>query len=44
MSAAVFYSLSTYRPDAIDVAVSKMKNVSTLPDCPSFNLYYFEKD
>lgn len=44
MSAAVFYNLSTYRPDAIDVAVSKKKNVSTLPDWPAFNLYYFEKD
>lgn len=44
MSAAVFYNLSTYRPDAIDVAVSKKKNVSTLPDWPSFNLYYFKKD
>jgi predicted transcriptional regulator of viral defense system len=44
MSAAVLYNLSTYRPDAIDVAVSKKKNVSTLPDWPSFNLYYFEKD
>lgn len=44
MSAAVFYNLSTYRPDAIDVAVSKKKNVSTLPEWPSFNLYYFEKD
>ena len=44
MSAAVFYNLSTYRPDSIDVAVSKKKNVSTLPDLPSFNLYYFEKD
>ena len=44
MSAAVFYNLSTYRPDAIDVAISKKKNVSTLPDWPSFNLYYFKKD
>lgn len=44
MSAAVFYNLSTYRPNVIDVAVSKNKNVSTLPDWPSFNLYYFEKD
>lgn len=44
MSAAVFYNLSTYRPDAIDVAVSKKKNVSTIPAWPSFNLYYFEKD
>lgn len=44
MSAAVFYNLSKFRPDSIDVAVSKKKNVSTLPDWPSFNLYYFEKD
>ena len=44
MSAAVFYNLTTYRPDSIDVAVSKKKNVSTLPDWPSFNLYYFEKN
>jgi len=44
MSAAVFYNLSTYRPDAIDVAVSRNKKVSTLPDWPSFNLYYFEND
>lgn len=44
LSAAVFYSLTTYRPDAIDVAISKKKNISTLPDWPTFNLYYFEKD
>jgi len=44
MSAAVFYNLSTYRPDSIDVAVSKKKNVTTLPGWPTMNLYYFEKD
>ena len=44
MSAAVFHNLSTYRPDAIDVAVSKKKTVTTLPDSPSFKLYYFKKD
>lgn len=44
MSAAVYYNLSSYRPDSIDVAVSKKKNVTTLPDWPIFNLYYFEKD
>lgn len=44
MSAAVFYELSNYRPDSIDIAVSKKKNVTTLPDWPIFNLYYFEKD
>ena len=44
MSAAVHYELSTFRPDSIDVAVSKKKNVSTLPDWPVIKLYYFEKD
>ncbi len=44
MSAAVFYNLTNYRPDSIDVAVSKKKNVTTLPDWPTFNLYYFEKE
>lgn len=39
LSAAVYYNLSTYRPDAIDGAVSKKKNVSTLSDWPTFNLY-----
>jgi len=44
MSAAVYYNLSTYRPDSINVAVSKKKNVSTLPDWPTINIYYFQKD
>ncbi|MGB3365991.1 MAG: hypothetical protein WBA54_00760 [Acidaminobacteraceae bacterium] len=32
MSAAVLYNLTTYRPDAIDVAIEKSKKVVTLPD------------
>lgn len=44
MSAAIYYNLSTYRPDSIDVAVRKKKNVSTLPDWPTIKVYYFEKD
>lgn len=44
MSAAVYYGLSSYRPDSIDVAVPKNKKVTTLPDWPVFNLYYFERD
>src|SRR5665648_175341 len=38
MSAAVYYNLSVYRPDAIEIAVSKKKNVSTLPDWPVINI------
>lgn len=42
LSAAVFYGLSTYRPDEIDVAVEQKRNVSTLPDWPTIKLWYFE--
>ncbi len=43
LSAAVYYSLTTYRPDAIDVAIPKKKNITTLPDWPVLKLYYFEE-
>jgi len=41
LSAAVYYKLSTYRPDAIDVAIPRKAKVSTLPDWPEVNLYYY---
>ncbi len=41
LSAAVFYNLTTYRPDSIDVAISRKKKVSTLPTWPTIKLYYF---
>ncbi|HAZ06664.1 MAG TPA: hypothetical protein DCY58_11435 [Acetobacterium sp.] len=44
MSAAVYYGLSNYRPDSIDVALPRKKNITTLPDWPTFNLYYFQKE
>ncbi|GAU79035.1 type IV toxin-antitoxin system AbiEi family antitoxin [Fusibacter sp. 3D3] len=44
LSAAVYYRLTNFRPDSIDVAVPKKKNVSTLPDWPVFKMYYFEKN
>lgn len=43
MSAAVYYNLSTFRPDSIDVAVGKNKKVSTMPDWPTIKLYYFQE-
>lgn len=43
LSAAVYYGLTNYRPDSIDVAIPKNKNISTMPDWPAFNLYYFEE-
>ena len=42
LSAAVYYNLSTYRPDAIDVAIPRKAKVSTLPDQAFFDsLLYF---
>lgn len=41
LSAAAYYNLSTYRPDAIDVAIPRKAKVSTLPDWPEVNLYYY---
>ena len=41
MSAAVYYNLSTYRPDAVDVAIARKAKVSTLPDWPEINLHYY---
>ncbi|MBO4639244.1 MAG: type IV toxin-antitoxin system AbiEi family antitoxin domain-containing protein [Treponema sp.] len=41
MSAAVYYNLTTYRPDSIDVAVTKRKKISTLPDFFNLTLHYY---
>lgn len=41
LSAAVYYNLSTYRPDAIDIAIPRKSKASTLPDWPPLNVYYF---
>ena len=41
LSAAVYYNLSTYRTDAIDVAIPRKAKVSTLPDWPELNICYF---
>lgn len=44
LSAAVYYNLSTYRPNAIDVAIPRKAKVSTLPDWPELNVCYFTDD
>jgi predicted transcriptional regulator of viral defense system len=41
MSAAVYYDLSTYRPSAIDVAIRRKARISTLPDWPRLQIFYF---
>ena len=44
LSAAVYYNLSAYRSDAIDVAIPRKAKVSTLPDWPELNICYFTED
>ena len=44
LSAAVYYELSTFRPDAIDVAIPRKSRVSTLPEWPELRLHYFTDD
>lgn len=41
MSAARYYSLTDFLPDAVDVAIARKKKVSTLPDWPEIRIYYF---
>ncbi len=44
MSAAVYYKLSSYRPDSIDVAVPGKKKITTLPEFFSLRLHYFSNE
>lgn len=44
MSAAVYYNLTTYRPDAVDVAIERKARVSTLPEFPELNINYYTDD
>ena len=41
MSAAVYYNLTTFRPDAIDVAIPRKAKVTTLPEWPSIRIHYY---
>jgi predicted transcriptional regulator of viral defense system len=42
MSAAVYYNLTSFIPDTVDIAIPKKKKITTLPDWPIFKLYYFD--
>ena len=44
MSAAVYYNLTTYRPDAVDVAIQRKSKISTLPDWPTISVYYYSDE
>ena len=41
MSAAAYYNLTTYRPDAVDVAIQRKAKISTMPDWPTLSVYYY---
>ena len=42
MSAARYYELTNFLPDVIDVAIDRKKKVSTLPDWPQIEIFYFD--
>lgn len=41
MSAAAYYNLTTYRLDAVDVAIQRKSKISTMPDWPTLSVYYY---
>ena len=43
MSAAVYYNLTTYIPNEINVAIERSHKVSTLPEWPPINIIYFSQ-
>lgn len=42
MSAARYYELTNFLPDAVDVAIERKKKVNTLPEWPEIRIYYFD--
>lgn len=44
LSAAVYYGLTTFRPDAIDVAVPPKTKFSSLPESQRLSLHYFSSE
>ena len=44
LSAAVYYHLTTFIPDAVDVAIPRKAKVSTMPPWPRMNVYHYTDD
>ena len=44
MTAARYYGLTTYLPDAVDIAIERDKKVSTMPSWPEISVWYFPKE
>lgn len=43
MSAARYYGLTNFLPDAVDVAIERKKKVNTLPEWPEIRIFYFSQ-
>lgn len=41
MSAARHYGLTTFLPEGVDIAIERNMKISTLPDWPQINVWYF---
>ena len=41
LSAARYYGLTNYLPDGVDIAIDRDMKISTLPDWPQINVWYF---
>lgn len=41
LSAAVYYNLTTFIPEAVDVAIPRKAKVSTIPDWPQINIHHY---
>ena len=44
LSAAVYYHLTTFIPDAVDVAIPRKAKISTMPDWPQMNIHHYTDD
>lgn len=44
MSAAAYYNLTTYRTAVVDVAIQRKSKISTVPNWPRFDIFYFPND
>lgn len=44
LSAAVYYHLTTFIPDAVDVAIPRKAKASTMPDWPQMSVHHYTDD
>ena len=44
LSAAVYYNLTTFIPESVDVAIPRKTKVSTMPYWPQMNVHYYTDD